>query len=44
LAFFPPVTEKVEQIQVAGEDQFFEYVQEILRVIDQEKLNGVFQA
>jgi hypothetical protein len=36
--------EKLERIQVADEDQFFESVQEILRDIDQEELNSVFQA
>jgi hypothetical protein len=34
---------KLERIQVADEDQFFESMQEILRDIDQEELNGVFQ-
>jgi hypothetical protein len=38
------VKEKLEWIQVADEDQFFESLQEILRSIDQEELNGVFQA
>jgi hypothetical protein len=38
------VKEKLERIQVADEDQFFECLQEILRGIDQEELNGVFQA
>jgi hypothetical protein len=34
--------EKLERIQVADEDQFFEFLQEILRDIDQEELNNVF--
>jgi hypothetical protein len=38
------VKEKLERIQVANEDQFFEYLQEILKSIDQEELNGIFQA
>jgi hypothetical protein len=29
---------------MADEDQFFESLQKILRSIDQEELNGVFQA
>jgi hypothetical protein len=33
---FPIVKEKLEQIQVADEDQFLESLQEILRDIDQE--------
>jgi hypothetical protein len=35
---------KLEWIQVADEDQSFECLQEILMSIDQEKLNGIFQA
>jgi hypothetical protein len=35
---------KLEQIQVADEDQCFECLQEILNVIDQEELNDIFQA
>jgi hypothetical protein len=38
------VKEKLERIQVADEDQFVECLQEILRGIDQDELNGVFQA
>jgi hypothetical protein len=38
------VKENPEQIQVADEDQFFESLQEILKDIDQEELNGIFQA
>jgi hypothetical protein len=41
---FPTITEKLERIQVTDEDQFFEFLQESLRCIDQEELNGVFQA
>jgi hypothetical protein len=41
---FPTVKEKLERIQVADEDQFSECLQEILRGIDQEELNGIFQA
>jgi hypothetical protein len=38
------VKEKLERIQVADEDQFFECLQKILSGIDQDELNGVFQA
>jgi hypothetical protein len=41
---FRTVKEKLEPIQLADEDQFLESLQEILRNIDQEELNGVFQA
>jgi hypothetical protein len=34
---------KLERIQVADEDQFFESLQEILRNIHHEELNSVFQ-
>jgi hypothetical protein len=37
--------EKLEQIQVADEDQFFEFfelLQEIMRGLDQQELNGIF--
>jgi hypothetical protein len=40
----PAVKEKLERTQVADEDQFFESLQAILRDIDQEALNRVFQA
>jgi hypothetical protein len=40
---FPTVKEKLERIQVADEDQFFECLQEILRGIDQEELNAYFR-
>jgi hypothetical protein len=41
---FPTVNEKLERIQLADEDQFFECLQEVLRGIDLENLNTVFQA
>jgi transposase len=41
---FPTMKEKLERTQVADEDPFFESLQEILRRIDQEQLNMVFQA
>jgi hypothetical protein len=44
LYLFPTVKEKLERIQVADGDEFFECAQEILRWIDQEESNGVFQA
>jgi hypothetical protein len=40
---FPTVKEKLERIQLADEDQFFECLQEILRGLDQQELNTVFQ-
>jgi enolase len=40
---FPTIKEKLERIQVADDDLFLECLQEILRGIDQEELNGVFQ-
>jgi hypothetical protein len=40
---FPTIKEKLERIQVADDDQFLECLQEILRGIDQEELNSVFQ-
>jgi hypothetical protein len=40
---FPTVKAKLERIQVTNEDQFFESLQEILRDLDREELNGVFQ-
>jgi hypothetical protein len=39
---FPTVKEKLERIQVADEDQFFESLQEILKNNDQEELKDVF--
>jgi hypothetical protein len=41
---FPTVKEKLERIQVVDEDQFSEFLQNILRNIDQEELKVVFQA
>jgi hypothetical protein len=41
---FPTVKEKLERIQLADEDQFLECLQEILRGLDQQELNTVFQA
>jgi hypothetical protein len=41
---FLTVKEKLERIQVADEDQFFECMQKILRGIDQQELKDVFQA
>jgi hypothetical protein len=41
---FPTVKEKLERTQVADEDQFFESLQAILKGIDPEELNEVFQA
>jgi hypothetical protein len=41
---FPTVKEKLERTQVADEDQFFESLQAILRRIDREELDRVFQA
>jgi histone-lysine N-methyltransferase SETMAR len=41
---FPTMKEKLERTQVADEDQFFESLEAILRGIDQEELNRVFQA
>jgi hypothetical protein len=40
---FLTVKEKLEQIQLADEDQFFEYLQEILRDLNQQELNSVLQ-
>jgi hypothetical protein len=41
---FPTVKEKLERIQLADEDQFFGYLQEVLKGIDRQELNTVFQA
>jgi hypothetical protein len=41
---FPTVKEKLERIQLADEDQFFECVQGVLRGLDQQELKIVFQA
>jgi hypothetical protein len=39
---FPPVKDKLERTQVAEEDQFFEFLQAILRDIDHKELNMTF--
>jgi hypothetical protein len=44
LYLFHTVKEKLKRIQVADEDQFAESLQEILRGIDQEELDSIFQA
>jgi hypothetical protein len=41
---FPRVKAKLERIQLADEDQFFECLQEVFKGIDLDKLNTVFQA
>jgi hypothetical protein len=41
---FPTVTERLERIQLADEDQFFESLQEILNGLDHEELKAVFRA
>jgi hypothetical protein len=41
---FCTVKEKLERIQVADEDQFFESLQDISKSIDQEELNDIFHA
>jgi hypothetical protein len=41
---FPTGKEKLERIQVADEEEFFESIQAILRGMDQGELNRVFQA
>jgi hypothetical protein len=41
---FPTVKEKLERTHVADEDQFLKSLQVILRGIDREELNRVFQA
>jgi hypothetical protein len=41
---FLTVKEKLERTQVADEDQFSASLQAILRGVDQEELNKVFQA
>jgi hypothetical protein len=41
---FLTVKEKLKRIQLADEDQFFEWLQEVLRGLDQQELNTVFQA
>jgi hypothetical protein len=44
LYLFPIVKEKLERIHLADENQFFECLQEILRGVDQQELNCIFQA
>jgi hypothetical protein len=41
---FPTINKKLERIQLADENQFFKCLQEVVRGIDLEKLNTVFQA
>jgi hypothetical protein len=41
---FPTVKEKLERTHLADEDQFFECLQGILRDLDQQELNRIFQA
>jgi hypothetical protein len=41
---FPTVKEKLERTQVADEDEIFELLRAILRRIDREELNRVFQS
>jgi hypothetical protein len=41
---FPIVKEKLERIQLADEDQFFECLPQILKGLDQQELNRVFCA
>jgi hypothetical protein len=38
------VKEKLERIQMTDDHPFFECLQEILSDIDQEELDGIFQA
>jgi hypothetical protein len=44
LYLFFTVKEKLERIHLADEDQFFESLQGVLRVLDQQELNRIFQA
>jgi cell fate (sporulation/competence/biofilm development) regulator YlbF (YheA/YmcA/DUF963 family) len=41
---FATVKEKLEWVRMTGEDRFFECMQEIVRSIDENELNRVFQA
>jgi hypothetical protein len=41
---FSTVKEKLERIHLADEDPFFECLQGVLRGLDQQELNRVFQA
>jgi hypothetical protein len=44
LYLFSTVKEKLERIHLADDDQFFECLQGVLRSLDQQELNRVFQA
>jgi hypothetical protein len=44
LYLFSTVKEKLERIHLADEDQFFECLQGVLKGLDQQELNCVFQA
>jgi hypothetical protein len=44
LYLFSTVKEKLERIHLADEDQFFERLQGVLRGLDQQELNRIFQA
>jgi hypothetical protein len=44
LYLFSTVKEKLERIHLADENQFFKCLQEVLRGLDQQELNRVFQA
>jgi endonuclease III len=44
LYLFSTVKEKLERIHLADEDQFLEYLQRVLRGLDQRKSNRIFQA
>jgi hypothetical protein len=44
LYLFSTVKGKLERIQLTDEDQFLECPQEVLRVLDHQELNRVFQA
>jgi hypothetical protein len=44
LYLFSTVKEKLERIHLADEDQLFECLQGVLRDLDQQELNRVFQA
>jgi hypothetical protein len=44
LYLFSTVKEKLDRIHLADEDQFFKCLQEVLRNLNQQELNRVFQA
>jgi hypothetical protein len=44
LYLFSTIKEKLERIHLADDDQFFECLQGVLRGLDQQELNRVFQA